>query len=74
MELRHLRYFVAVATELNFSRAAEKSLVAQPALSTQIADLERELGTALLFRTKRVVRLTAAGTVFFKEAQSILRQ
>ena len=72
MELRHLRYFVAVATELNFSRAAEKSLVAQPALSTQIADLERELGTALLFRTKRVVRLTAAGAVFFKEAQSIL--
>lgn len=72
MELRHLRYFVAVATELNFSRAAEKSLVAQPALSTQIADLEREIGTPLLFRNKRVVRLTAAGAVFLKDAQAIL--
>ena len=72
MELRHLRYFVAVASELNFSRAAEKSLVAQPALSTQIADLEREIGTPLLFRNKRVVRLTAAGAVFLKEAQAIL--
>ena len=72
MELRHLRYFVTVATELNFSRAAEKSLVAQPALSTQIADLEREIGTPLLFRTKRVVRLTAAGATFLKAAQDIL--
>jgi DNA-binding transcriptional LysR family regulator len=72
MELRHLRYFVAVATELNFSRAAEKSLVAQPALSTQIADLEQEVGTPLLYRTKRVVRLTAAGAVFLQEAQTIL--
>lgn len=72
MELRHLRYFVAVATELNFSRAAEKSFVAQPALSTQIADLEREIGTPLLFRNKRVVRLTAAGIVFLKDAQAIL--
>lgn len=72
MELRHLRYFVAVASELNFSRAAEKSLVAQPALSTQIADLEREIGTPLLFRTKRVVRLTAAGAVFLEEARAIL--
>ena len=72
MELRHLRYFVAVASELSFSRAAEKSLVAQPALSTQIAALERELGTPLFFRNKRVVRLTAAGAVFLKEAQAIL--
>lgn len=72
IELRHLRYFVAVASELNFSRAAEKSLVAQPALSTQIADLEREIGTPLFFRNKRVVRLTAAGAVFLKEVQSIL--
>ncbi|MCA9090755.1 MAG: LysR family transcriptional regulator [Planctomycetaceae bacterium] len=72
MELRHLRYFVAVASELNFSRAAEKSLVAQPALSTQIADLEREIGTLLLFRNKRIVRLTAAGAVFLKEAEAIL--
>lgn len=72
MELRHLRYFVAVASELNFTRAAEKSLVAQPALSTQIADLEREVGTSLLFRNKRVVRLTAAGSVFLQEARAIL--
>jgi DNA-binding transcriptional LysR family regulator len=72
MELRHLRYFVAVATELNFSRAAENLLVAQPALSTQIADLEREIGTQLLFRNKRVVRLTAAGESFLADAQSIL--
>jgi DNA-binding transcriptional LysR family regulator len=72
MELRHLKYFVAVATELNFSRASETQLVAQPALSTQIADLEREIGTPLLFRTKRVVRLTPAGVVFLKEARRIL--
>ncbi len=72
MELRHLKYFVAVATELNFSRAAEKQFVAQPALSTQIADLEREIGTPLLFRNKRVVRLTAAGAVFLEEARRIL--
>jgi DNA-binding transcriptional LysR family regulator len=72
MELRHLKYFVAVATELNFSRAAETQLVAQPALSTQIADLECEIGTPLLFRTKRVVRLTAAGVVFLEEARRIL--
>lgn len=72
MELRHLKYFVAVATELNFSRAAETQLVAQPALSKQIADLEREIGTPLLFRTKRVVRLTAAGVVFLEEARRIL--
>lgn len=72
MELRHLRYFVAVATELSFSRAAETQLVAQPALSTQIADLEREIGTPLLFRTKRVVRLTAAGSMFLADASAIL--
>jgi hypothetical protein len=61
MELRHLRYFVAVASELNFSRAAETLAVAQPAVSSQIADLEREIGTQLLFRNKRIVRLTVAG-------------
>jgi DNA-binding transcriptional LysR family regulator len=72
MELRHLRYFVAVATELNFSRAAEGLWIAQPALSKQIADLEREIGTPLLHRTKRVVRLTAAGEVFLDHARAIL--
>ncbi|GFE62912.1 LysR substrate-binding domain-containing protein [Geobacter sp. AOG2] len=72
MELRHLRYFVAVASELNFSKAAEKLLVAQPALSTQISDLERHIGTPLLFRNTRSVQLTAAGKVFLADAQSIL--
>ena len=72
MELRHLRYFVTVASELNFSKAAEKLLVAQPALSTQIADLEREIGTTLLFRNTRTVQLTAAGKVFLADARLIL--
>jgi len=72
MELRHLRYFVNVAQELSFSRAAEKLLVAQPALSTQIADLEQEIGTPLLLRNTRSVQLTAAGKVFLIEAQAIL--
>jgi DNA-binding transcriptional LysR family regulator len=72
MELRHLRYFVAVATELNFSKAAGKLHVAQPALSTQIADLEREIGTPLLIRNTRAVQLTAAGKVFLADARSIL--
>lgn len=74
MELRHLRYFVAVATELNFSKAAEKLFIAQPALSKQIADLEQEIGTQLLFRTTRTVRLTAAGNGFLKDARSILME
>jgi DNA-binding transcriptional LysR family regulator len=72
MELRHLRYFVAVSTELKFSKAAGKLHVAQPALSTQIVDLEREIGTALLFRNTRTVQLTAAGKAFLADAQSIL--
>jgi len=72
MELRHLRYFVAVASELNFTKAAEKLFVVQPALSTQIADLERELGTRLLIRNTRVVRLTAAGQAFLEDARAIL--
>lgn len=72
MELRHLRYFVTLASELNFSKAAEKLLVAQPALSTQIVDLEREIGTPLLFRNTRTVQLTAAGKVFLADARSIL--
>ena len=74
MELRHLRYYVAVASELNFSRAAEKLLVAQPALSTQIANLEAELGTVLLLRDRRSVQMTAAGVAFLEEARAILRQ
>lgn len=74
MELRHLRYFVAVAEALNFSKAAEGLLVAQPAVSRQIADLEHDVGTVLLLRNKRTVRLTAAGEAFLYEAKGILAQ
>ena len=72
MELRHLRYFVSVADELNFTRAARKLHVAQPALSRQIRQLEDELGAALLVRDRRHVGLTAAGAAFLVEARAIL--
>ena len=63
MELRHLRYFITVAEELNFSRAALKLFTAQPSLSQQIKDLEEDVGVKLLHRTKRKVELTDEGTV-----------
>ena len=74
MELRHLRYFVAVAEVLNFHRAAEALAMAQPPLSLQIQQLERELGVTLLDRTARKIQLTDAGRVFLRDATAILAQ
>src|SRR3954469_22590689 len=73
MELRHLRYFVAVAEELHFRRAAERLYVAQPAVSEQMRKLEQELGIRLFERTPQV-SLTSAGQVLLVEARDILRQ
>jgi DNA-binding transcriptional LysR family regulator len=72
MELRHLRYFVAVAEAENVTKAAAKLRVAQPAVSRQIRDLEEELGLALLERSAKSVRLTDAGRVFLDEARAVL--
>jgi DNA-binding transcriptional LysR family regulator len=74
MELRHLRYFIAVAEEENVSRAALKLHVSQPALSRQIRDLEEELGFALLERSAKSVRLTDAGKTFQSEARAVLQR
>jgi DNA-binding transcriptional LysR family regulator len=74
MELRHLRYFVAVAEQLHFRHAAEIVHVAQPALSQQIRQLEEEIGVTLFERSHHKVRLTPAGKAFYENAQIILKQ
>ena len=72
IELRHLRYFVAVAEELHFGRAAARLNISQPPLSQQIQILEQQVGARLLARTNRSVSLTAAGKQFLTDSRQIL--
>ena len=74
MELRHLRYFVAIGEEQHYGRAAHRLRVAQPALSRQIQDLEEELGFNLFDRLPRGVRLNSAGKLFLEDARRILQE
>ena len=74
MEIRHLRYFQAVAEELSYSKAAQRLRVAQPALSRAVQEVERELGVNLIDRNRRSARLTPAGTVFLQEIGALLER
>lgn len=74
MELRHLRYFQAVAEELSFSKAARRLRIAQPALSRAVQEMEREIGTQLIERERKSPRLTPAGTVLLHETGLILER
>lgn len=73
LETRKLRYFVAVAEELSFTRAAQRLHIAQPPLSQHIRQLEQQLGVPLLYRTKRRVELSEAGGALLERARQILR-
>ena len=72
MELRHIRYFLAVSEELNFSKAAEKLNIAQPPLSRQIIELEEELGVKLFERNSHTVKLTEEGHTFHQYAVRVM--
>src|SRR2546425_9506721 len=74
MELRHLRYFLAVGEALNFTRAAAQLRVAQPALSRQVQDLEDEIGVDLMKRSPRGVTLTAEGKLLLDEVRELLKR
>jgi regulatory helix-turn-helix LysR family protein len=74
VELRHLRYFLAVGEALNFTKAAARLRVAQPALGRQVQDLEDEIGVDLLRRSPRGVTLTAEGKLFLEEARELLKR
>src|SRR5437773_2366998 len=74
MELRHLRYFVAVGEDQHYGRAAQRLRVAQPALTRQIQDLEEEIGFKLFDRLPRGVKISAAGKIFLEDARRILQE